>query len=184
MTVFITGPGRSGTSFLMQLLTRLGMDTGFEPYKELFVDDLRAGCEWDITVDDDFDKAPRFIKGPVWAYMLKYMLTNNTTQIDHVVMPLRDLTESAESRLDVGLEFMVDKEYVKMPGQHLMEVQENVLAMLTGKVLEACYLYRIPLTLMRFPRLVEDDAYCWLKVSEFADVDYDDFREKWTELVK
>lgn len=181
--VIITGPGRSGTSFLVQLLTRLGMDTGYEPYNEYFVDELRAGCEYPGDYTSDFDKLPRFIKGPVWAYWLKYIVVNNITEIEHVVMPMRDLTESAESRLNVGLDFMVDKDYVKMPGPHLNEIQENVLAMLTGKVLEACYLYGIPLTLMRFPRLVQDDAYCWLKMSEFVEVDYGDFLKKWKELV-
>jgi hypothetical protein len=168
----------------MQLLTRLGADTGFEPYKEKFRPELRAGCEWHETVRDDFSKMPRYIKGPVWAYWLKYIMVNELTEIEHVVMPMRDLTASAESRLSVGLAFMVDKEYVALPGEYLMELQENVLAMLTGKVLETCYLYKIPLTLMRFPRLVEDDAYCWLKMSEFADVEYSDFKKVWDELVR
>jgi len=181
--VFITGPGRSGTSFLVQLLTRLGMDTGYEPYNEEFLDNLRAGCEYPGDYTSDFDKMPKYIKGPVWAYWLKYMVLNNITEIEHVVMPMRNLTESANSRLEVGLDFMLDKEYIPRKGEHLLEIQENVLAMLTGKVVEACYLYGIPLTMMRFPRLVQDDAYCWLKVSEFADVDYGDFEDKWKELV-
>jgi hypothetical protein len=95
---------------------------------------------------------------------------------------MRNLTESAVSRIEVGLDFMVDEEYVQMPGDHLVEVQENVLAMLVGKVLEIHYFYGVPLTLMRFPRLVEDEQYCYHKVSEFVDVDRLLFGEKWKEL--
>ncbi|MHC4363706.1 MAG: hypothetical protein ACYSTZ_12830, partial [Planctomycetota bacterium] len=91
------------------------MNTGYEPYKETFQDELRAGCEWSATYTDDFSGLPKFIKGPVWAYWLKYMAMNDVTEIKHVVMPLRDLNASAQSRLDVDIEFMVDKEYVQMP---------------------------------------------------------------------
>lgn len=183
MTIFITGPGRSGTSFLMQLLTRLGMDTGFEPYNERYSDVIRAGCELSLSFFHELEGAPKYIKGPTWAYYLKYMVVNQRADVEHVVMPLRDLTESAISRLDAGLQFMMDKEYVQLPGEHVVEVQENILAMLTGKVLEACYLYEIPLTLMSFPRLVQDEQYCYDKMSEFAEVDRETFGDKWKELV-
>ena len=176
MTVFITGPGRSGTSFLVQLFTRLGFDTGYLPYDEGYDPKVRAGCETgpesDVVLESPeviklaFENGPRIIKGPVWAYLLKYFVRHDLVQVEHVFMPLRDLTESAHSRLDAGLDFMLDKEYIELPGSPLPEAQENVLAMLVGKVLEACYLYQIPLTMMRFPRLVQDEEYCYKRIGE------------------
>lgn len=191
--VFITGPGRSGTTFLVQLLTRLGRDTGFVPYQETYIDEWRAGCEIGPDTDvietlpeelkREFNNAPRIIKGPVWSYLLKYLVSNDLLQIDHVVMPLRDLTDSTLSRLDAGLEFLLDKDFVGMPGNSVEERQENVLVMLTGKVLEVCYVYQIPLTLMRFPQLVMDEEYCYRKVVTFEnDIDRREFGRVWREL--
>ena len=191
--IFITGPGRSGTTFLVQLLTRLNFDTGFEPYQEAYVEKWRAGCEAGPESDvvelsaeelkEQFDNGPRIIKGPVWAYLLKFLVINDLLQIDHVVMPLRDLTESAYSRLDVGLDFLLGEDFIKMPGHDIGELQENILAMLTGKVLEVCYVYQVPLTLMRFPRFVMDEEYCYRKVVEFErDIDRRQFGRVWREL--
>jgi hypothetical protein len=138
----------------------------------------------DDELKREFDNGPRILKGPVWSYLLKYFVINDLLQIDHVVMPLRDLTDSAHSRLSVGLDFMTDKEdFVKLPGEPIEELQENVLAMLTGKVLEVCYVYQIPLTLMRFPQFVMDEEYCYRKVVTFEnDIDRREFGRVWREL--
>ncbi|MHC4635779.1 MAG: hypothetical protein ACYSYU_11315, partial [Planctomycetota bacterium] len=138
MTVFITGPGRSGTTFLVQLFTRLGLDTGYEPYQEVYIESWRAGCEagpeTDVIKQSDeairqaFQESPRIIKGPAWAYLLKYFHKNDLVEIEHVFMPLRDLTIAAHSRLDAGLDFLLDKDYVQLPGEPIEERQENALA--------------------------------------------------------
>lgn len=192
--VFITGPGRSGTTFLVQLLTRLGLDTGFEPYNEGYIESWRAGCEAgpdaEIFVKGHdfirkaFSDSPRIIKGPVWAYLLKYFVINEVIEIERVVMPLRDLTLGARSRLSVELDFMLDKNFIglKMEGQHKGEHQENILAMLVGKVVEACYIYDIPLTMMRFPEIVTDEDYCYRKVCEIEHIDRKEFSRVWKGL--
>ena len=177
----------------MQLLTRMGCDTGFEPYQESYIEKWRAGCEAgpesdvvELSVEElqeQFNNSPRIIKGPVWSYLLKFLVINDLLQIDHVVMPLRDLTESTFSRLDTGLDFMLDKDFAEMPGHDTNERQENILAMLTGKVLEVCYVYQVPLTLMRFPRFVMDEEYCYRKVVEFEPgIDRGQFGRVWREL--
>lgn len=189
--IFITGPGRSGTTFLVQLLTRLGFDTGFQPYNEVYVESWRAGCERNIPFDiatmsheelrSNLADGPEIIKGPVWAYLLKYIYINKLAAINHVVMPIRDLSVSTESRLDVGLEYGVGVvEWVSDVDKH--EVQENVLAMLVGKVLEVCYVYRIPLTLMRFPTIVFSEDYCYRKVNSFVKVERSKFGEVYRDL--
>ena len=78
--ILITGPGRSGTTFIVQMLTRLGFDTGFKPGEEHYHPNLRAGCEWTIDVDLEKDSAekisevmkagPRVLKSPEWGMIL------------------------------------------------------------------------------------------------------------------
>ncbi len=58
----ITGTGRSGTTFLVELLTYLGLDTGFDPVSvRSGIDPVaHAGLERDIRSDD----APYVVKSP------------------------------------------------------------------------------------------------------------------------
>jgi hypothetical protein len=172
----------------------LGRDTGFTPEDETYIPEWRAGCEHEPhtgvcykphdVIRDEFEKAPRFIKGPTWSYYLKFLKRLGLVEIDHVVMPMRDLAESAVSRISVGLDVLIGKNgaqgEIGFIGGDKVEQQENVLAMFTGKVLEACYIYRIPLTLMRFPRFVMDEEYCYRKVVCFDEgIDREEHRRAW-----
>ncbi|MHA2066475.1 MAG: hypothetical protein ACXABY_19055 [Candidatus Thorarchaeota archaeon] len=89
--LMILGAGRSGTTFLIKLLTRLGLYTGYYPYKEFELGNTRAGCEFGIfslgemnqnfnssmtrldethiqEVFDEFAAAPFVIKSPANSY--------------------------------------------------------------------------------------------------------------------
>jgi len=129
--IIITGSGRAGTSFLVQLLTRLGEDTGFTPGDEPYSEKLRAGCEqYSITnlLNGDANReiitaAPRVLKSPDWALVLKDLLRYGWIEVDHVLIPFRDCEEAARSRLDVGLEWqcIITDDYelkAGRPGQH------------------------------------------------------------------
>jgi len=165
--IFITGPGRSGSTFLVQLLTRLGFDTGYKPYEERYHPAIRAGCEWTIAFVGlspaqqrvNLDRSPRIIKGPEWSNWLKDIFANDLCKVDHVLIPLRDLRVAAQSRLDAGLYYMTDG---------TLDDQESVHAFLLGKCIEACELYDVPYTIMRFPKLVTNSAYCWDKLKQAA----------------
>lgn len=185
--VIITGPGRSGTSFLIQLLTRLGFDTGFQPGQERYNEATRAGCEQPITVSiaggyvdrRQLDRAPRILKSPAWGLALKGFVQHGVMQVDHVFLPIRDLDKAAASRLDAGLDWMViqtdDLEAKR-------EDQASVLAMVLGRAVEACEVCDIPYTIMRFPRLVKDAAYCRAKLGEGLDMEGLDFESVFAEL--
>ena len=165
--IFITGPGRSGTTFLVQLLTRLGFDTGYEPYEELYHPIIRAGCEWSSAFFGlsttqqrvNLERSPRIIKGPEWSRGLKEIFANDVCKVDHVLIPLRDLRVAAQSRLDAKLHYMTDG---------TLDDQESVHAYLLGKCIEAVELYDIPYTIMRFPKFVKNSAYCWDKLKRAA----------------
>ena len=60
--LYISGTGRAGTTFLMQLFTELGLDTGFKRVSDnkSYFPTARAGLEQDL-----FDrKGPRIVKSP------------------------------------------------------------------------------------------------------------------------
>ena len=188
--ILITGPGRSGTSFLVQLLTRMNYDTGFEPYHEPFHESIRAGCEYgdvDMSPDSTVEEAraymktmPRIFKAPDWSWKLKIFLSRGYVDIDHVILPFRDMDDSARSRLSVGLDWMVE-DSVTDPLTRLA-VQADVHYSMFGRAIEAAYLFRIPLTIMRFPELIQSADYCYRRLSAVFDFDYDLFKEKHAEL--
>ncbi len=177
----------------MQLLTRMGEDTGFEPYNEPFAPDIRAGCEWDapdeaITTKEDYMEAmgslPRILKSPRWGLYLKAIMEKAAPKVDHVIIPLRDLDISARSRLSVGLDWQL--EGLTIDDDNRVEAQAASLAIALGRTIEACYLFKIPCTIMEFPLFVEDYTYCFQKLGpifRFGKYGKDgSFKEKFLEL--
>ncbi len=155
----------------MQLLTRMGEDTGFEPYNEPFASDIRAGCEWDApdeatTTREQYkaaiESAPRILKSPRWGLYLKAIVEKSALKVDHVIIPLRDLDVSARSRLSVGLDWSLYD--LAEEGDFRVAVQAGVLAAVLGRTIEACHLFKIPYTIMEFPLFVEDMDYCYRKL--------------------
>ena len=87
----ITGTGRAGTTYLVQLPTRLGVDTGFSD--EAPVDDVaQAGLEFDLRNPG----APYVVKSP-WICTYIHQLPGDVI-IDYAIIPMRSLTDAAESR--------------------------------------------------------------------------------------
>jgi hypothetical protein len=187
--IIVTGPGRSGTTFIMQLLTRLGFDTSFKPYHEPVRNDWRAGCEFVLSLDMENNsnetikhgiaKAPRVLKSCDWAFCLKFLLSNELIEVDHVIVPFRDLDVAAQSRIAAGLHWLIDP---NCPNEHLVQSQANVHGLALGRVTEACLLFGIPMYLPRFPAIVQDEQYCYECISKVGDVDREEHRRVWGEL--
>ena len=187
--ILITGPGRSGTTFVVQMLTRLGFDTGFRLDDEHYHPNLRAGCEWMIDVDLERDNAehiaevmkagPRVLKSPEWGLILKGLLTLGLIEVDHVVIPLRDIDIAAKSRVDAGLLWWIDK---RLEGDELVQDQASIMALALGRAIEACMLFSVPCTMMLFPHLVKNEAYCYRKLSALGDIDRGEHTRIFNEL--
>src|SRR5262245_45403961 len=95
--LLITGTGRAGTTFLVQLLGRLGLDIGFADPDGEIAPHCNAGLEWNLSDPN----APYVVKNPRLCDDLAGVLAAGGVAIDHVVIPIRDLHEAAESRRDV-----------------------------------------------------------------------------------
>lgn len=159
--IIITGTGRAGTSFLVVLLTRLGLDTGYKPYIEDFNEDIRAGCEYKIFSSDLqkqkklLKNTPRILKHPKFSQKLERLLEKKLIKVDHLIVPVRNIKEAAKSRLRVGRRWRIKG----------LSSQEQVLTWALGKITETACLYDIPITFLKYPQLVEDPEYCFNKLS-------------------
>lgn len=183
--VIITGSGRSGTTFLIQLLGRLGFDTGISD--DFYDSKVRAGCEHpfpdlDKPVEElrqTFANLPVVLKAPTFSIILKYSLLNKLFEVEHVFMPVRELEESARSRLDV--ELFWETLQTEDEAQRIND-QANTHAIAIGRTIEAVVMFGLPLTMLHFPRMVIDAEYCYQKICEWQPVDYNYFLEVFQEL--
>ena len=100
--IYVTGTGRAGTTFLIQFLTELGLDTGFQNARRkqvAYSPEARAGMEWDIYDHD----APTIVKSPFLCDHVDDLLAAGF-KFRHVIVPIRDIASAAASRRLVQLE--------------------------------------------------------------------------------
>lgn len=97
--VIITGIGRCGTTLLVALLTRLGLDTGFNERDIAKVRNAmaRAGLEKDIRDDG----CPYIVKNPWFCDYAEEIIARDDICIDHVFIPIRAVSSAAASRRHV-----------------------------------------------------------------------------------
>lgn len=172
--IIITGTGRTGTTFLMQLLTELGLDTGYtrETWSRDYFEHCAAGLERDIMAEN----APYIVKNPNFCETLPAFLATGRFVIDHVLVPVRDLDDAARSRIRIGGGDGV------VPGGLLgtsdPAAQKGVLAEGFHRLMHTLAANDIPHTLLHFPRLALDGEYAWAKLRFLAPtMDHDGFQE-------
>ncbi len=165
--VIISGTGRAGTSFLVQLLTALKQDTGFGPNPQLL-----PNCDGGLETNLSLANAPYFVKDPWLCESLRARLqADRTLRINHALVPIRDLYSAAESRRDVTRR-ATPSERVHfgkvIPGGEWPslrdEPQESILAKKLYHLLDTCAEYEIPVTFLRFPRFAVDARYLYRNI--------------------
>jgi hypothetical protein len=162
----ISGTGRAGTTFLVQLFTELGLDTGFQNAYAKIKQDRNAGMEWDIKHPD----APYIVKSPALCERLNEILENPNIKIDHAIIPMRDLFSAAESRREVARKgspkiltarpFLgIRKWRIRRPDE-----QESILAQNFYELLYTLARHNVPLTLLYFPKFAKEPDYLFEKI--------------------
>jgi len=157
----ITGTGRAGTTFLVELLTHLGLDTGWT------VDTLprgkdrlgRAGLEHDIREEH----SPYVVKSPWFCDYAEEVLRRNDICIDHIFIPVRDLNAAAESRRFVS-ETGSEAGGLWHTSSGTPGVQETILLKQIYHLLFALSETHVPVTLLRYPLLTRDGPYLFQKL--------------------
>lgn len=155
--IVITGTGRSGTTLLMQMLTRLDMSTGVRSGQVSRVDwRTRGGLEW-WHIDDP--QTPRVVKDPTLSTRLGELLTEGNVAIDHVIIPIRRLDIAAASRVRAsryGRNIFVRG---GLYGTWRATKQREALAVMQYELMYALAQHEIPHTLLEFPRFATDFEY-------------------------
>jgi len=197
--VVITGTGRSGTTFLVELLTHLGLDTGFtlERLQAKIHKVARAGLEHDIRREN----CPYIVKAPAFCEYAEEVIRRSDIAIEHVFVPMRDLYSAAESRRFVenstlsGASFL-ERLALNETQQELigglvgttsteLGAQEEILLRRIYALLLAISEAAVPVTFIRFPRLVKDCPYLFEKLRPILqDVKYESFAAVFARTVR
>jgi hypothetical protein len=176
------------------LLTELGLDTGYEPGDTArhFRPLGRAGLEKDIRADD----CPYFVKTPWFCDHAEEIISRDDVAIDHVLIPMRDLHAAAESRRHVTTAAHANttipqKRAERMPGgvwrTRSLEpgVQEDVLLRMLYDLFLALSGTDIPVTLLRYPLLVNDPRYLFARLQPIlGDIGYETFEAAFQRAVR
>lgn len=173
--IVISGTGRAGTTFLVQLLTELDLDTGF-PKGQVIDTDSRGGMELDIRDP----QAPHVIKSPWLCDYLDEVLQGKEIIVDHALVPVRDLYGAAQSRRHVSSAASSSPSSVPGGLWHTdkPEEQERILTEQLYKLMHALAKHDVPVSLLFFPRLVNDPEYLFRKIKFLlGDVEYETFKE-------
>lgn len=183
--VVITGTGRAGTTFLVQLLSEMGLDTGADRLKLRYYPHANAGLEYNIRSPD----APYIVKNPELSTQLAGLVENGICHIDHVLLPVRIIRDAAHSRYQVvknsgqpRLKVLLKQIRGKDPvagglwGARTELQQELVLRHKLSELIVALAQHDIPYTLLYFPRLVDDSEYLFSKLKRaFPDISKERF---------
>lgn len=182
--VVITGTGRAGTTFLIELLTHLGLETGFKP-NEIELDKIaRAGLELDIRDEN----APYIIKNPWFLDYAEEVFMREDIIVEHIFVPIREISAAAKSRSLVDKEARTQMDILRKFFKKSSTIKGALWHAKSQKEQEIVLLYKmfhfllsisdtfIPVTFLRFPRIINDEKYLFEKLSPIlSDINFDQF---------
>lgn len=96
--ILITGTGRCGTTFLIKLFSFLDFKTGYN--RNNYHSDIASNCN--SGMERGCDEKFYILKNPEFLVQIKDIVQNPNIKIKKVIIPLRDLTLSARSRVNHG----------------------------------------------------------------------------------
>lgn len=178
--IVITGTGRAGTTFLVELFTALGMETGFTlaTLRERKDKISHAALENDLRREN----APYIVKDPFFCEYANEVLKSPLFHINHIIIPVRDLYSVAESRRRVEKANLARMKLLEKVKQTLRPrafrgglwgvkdpragAQEAQSARQFYQLMYALADAPTNVILMRFPRLATDPNYAYEKLAD------------------
>jgi hypothetical protein len=161
--LLISGTGRAGTTFLVQLFTELGLDTGFASLSAGVDPCCFAGMEH--SADCIIDKtAPYVVKSPGFCEKLEQVMQLPDVKIDFLVICVRDLFSAAESRRRITNLAKNRKAPGGLWGTRFPREQEAILARKFYELVYTSVKYEVPTLWLSFPRIVSDPEYLYTSI--------------------
>jgi len=158
--VYITGTGRCGTTFIMLILTHLGLDVGFDVdnIDNHIVQPCNSGLEKYYNADSYIIKDMNVLHIPdeVVKLMKEYSI-----ELEHIIIPVRNYDSAARSRVSLSgsaggiwpqgrvKDFATQKEF-------FYEIMSEFIYTMT--------LYDIPTTFINFDKMIESPEYLYEKL--------------------
>jgi hypothetical protein len=165
--VVIAGTGRAGTTLLVKILTRAGLNTGFTATELENTDPIAmAGLERDPRKPD----IPEIVKTPFFWEMAEEVFSKSPGKIRHVIIPIRKLDQAAQSRLRVhGINVSrfgtPESEANKVPGGLTGTAstadQEVVLGRQLVELIRVCNRHNVKYSFINFPDFAYDHEYLY-----------------------
>jgi hypothetical protein len=193
--VIISGTGRAGTTFLVQLLTALGLETGFKDLHEGVYENCNAGMECNLADSS----SPYIVKSPSLCDDLAQILQTGEYVIDHAFIPIRNLEAATQSRIQVFNQGKPKGGYLRLllkglkykatPGGLIdtdtPDEQQYILTQKLYNLINTITTYDIPHTFLNFPRIIEDAQYLYNKlVPIIGGIDYSKFLKTFDYVAK
>lgn len=193
--ILIAGTGRAGTTLLMQILTELGYDTGFTDKYQDWRITVRAGMEMGYPVKapltDEFDvelethigeaknkinALPKIVKSPSFSLHLGELLKKGVIEVEHVIIPIREVSKAATSRVNVNLPLLPEPHLYFLNEKDRITRQKVFLYFILGHLIEALVLNDINYTFVKYPDMVYNSQYCYNQLKRvFKDLDKREF---------
>jgi hypothetical protein len=181
--IIIAGTGRAGTTFLVQYLTELGLDTHISRQGSGQFDAAsQAGFE-DMPLLTAAENLPYVIKTPWMGQYIDEILASSEIRIDAAILPVRNLVEAAASRTILELRAMHQsaphmaqltetwENWALTPGGTIFSLnpldQARILAIGFHRLVQRLVDAEIPILLLGFPRLIEDCDYLFERLKSF-----------------
>ena len=173
--ILIGGPGRAGTTMLVQYFTALGFDTGFSLAQATTgVDPISlGGLEHSLGRTIRRGKPlPYVAKSPYFGKRLGEHLDHGDLVIKACIVPLRDLHDAAESRRRVSARAeAAGRDPHDQPGGVLRgrarssRRQEDILAQRLYDLLHVLSRHHIPTYFLHFPTFVGEAESLFLPLA-------------------
>lgn len=180
--LLITGPGRSGTTMLVELLERLGLETRLD--HDRYDPVARAGLEWSLTDPDP----PYVVKNPKASVRLHDWIERGVVapaDLDLVVVAVRDLSDAARSRAEVSARRRRVGAPGGLDGVRWARGQERELARQLGRLVLTLAEHEIPHVFLAYPRSARDPMYCYRALRPvLGETTAEEFERAWHEVVK
>jgi hypothetical protein len=157
--IVVMGPGRCGTTFLIQVLNALGFDTGgghLEIFRELSSEIKEQGTKFDW---------PDAIKGTGYlCHELKEKADFYGWDVSYIFICYRQLDAMIKSRI-AGVHRKPKKSYDGMCDSELYELFKQQMPYTLGTALHQAAFFDCPVTLVKFPRSAKDIDYLYSVLS-------------------